>query len=1276
MSRAGALSLCTLAIGLAAASSQPAAAVVIDSFTTNQATVSDPPGGATVVTGGADIIGTRRTLSPTTLSGAGPSSGGVAAGALTVTVTATTPDSRGEVRLAWDGNTNPNTLDPLGLGGVDLTTGNHTGLRVRVNSATVAGSELVVIVHTSATDRSRAARRLPLIGAATDVFLPFSAFRAIGGSGADFADVGAIELIVRATESTVTIDLIDTAGATLAATKVDLTTGDVPIGSTPQTPGTTLRYRVTVTNSGGEAVNSAVVDTLDTNLALVANSIDASPVAVEDQYGTPGNVGVSVLAAQGLLANDVDPDGGTVTVTTVGAIPTALGGTATVAADGSFSYAPPAGVGTAVDSFDYSVVDNEANPGSATATIHIGDRIWFVDNNHCSPAPCGTGTFADPFGSLPQAQTASFARDTIFLFTGSGPYPGGIALKNRQRLIGRGTDLIADGVTLVAAGTAPIIANAAGAGVTLAQDNTASGFTVGNTSGAGISGASFGTFTASAVAINGTGNILDLDQGTLAATFDALASTSSVRAIELTNVGGSLTATGTTLTGGTSQGIFIDAAPVSASFNFGPTSINGAAGVSLTTSPSTTTTFASLAVTATAGAGLVATNAGALAIGGGANTVVATGGPAIDLTSINLGAGATFTTVSSSGSASNGINLNAVTGNFVASGGAIGTATGIAFDLAGGNSTVTYAGSITNTAGRSIEITGRTGGTVTLSGNINDTGTGINIASNTGGTINLSGSSKALNTGTNAAVTLATNTGATINFTGGGLDIDTTAGSGFSATGGAAAITVQGTNNTITSTTGTALNVANTTIGASGLTFQSISSNGGSNAGIVLVSTGSSGSLTVTGTGSAGSGGTIANKSGGNLPGDLSTSQGVGIFLNNTTAPSFTSMQLNDFSNFAIRGNNVTGLTLASSVVNGTNGNDAGQDEGSVRFTNLTGSASISNSNFSGAHESNFAVVNSSGTLDRITFSSATFGPMSTTDGNDGLVLESLGSAVIEATVQNSTFTHARGDIFNFLNNGTATNDLIFTGNAITNAQPGIATGGGGVTISGGDLGGSMTFAISNNTFRDSDGHGILIVKSTGAGTYSGTFANNQIGVAAVANSGSVAGSGLKVQNAGQGAVTIAITGNTIRQYNNFGIELLTGGGASAQAGALNATITGNTVGNSGTGGLPMNGIHLNGGTVPGDTYQICVDAGGAGPLANSIAGSGANVGTDIRLRQRQSTTVQLRGYAGGNTDVTAVQNYLIAQNSGNGAPTALASTQAPGGGFVNTPGGAPCPTP
>ena len=120
-----------------------------------------------------------------------------------------------------------------------------------------------------------------------------------------------------------------------------------------------------------------------------------------------------------------------------------------------------------------------------------------------------------------------------------------------------------------------------------------------------------------------------------------------------------------------------------------------------------------------------------------------------------------------------------------------------------------------------------------------------------------------------------------------------------------------------------------------------------------------------------------------------------------------------------------------------------------------------------------------------------------------------------------------------------------------------------------------------------------------------------------------------------------------------------------------NATVTGNTASNPGTGGLPMNGIHLNGGTVPGDTYAICTKIGGAGALANTITGSGANGGTDFRLRQRQSTTVRLPGYGGGNTDVAAVVTFE--QGNNGGAPTGLASTNAPpGGGFIGT--GTTCP--
>ena len=89
-----------------------------------------------------------------------------------------------------------------------------------------------------------------------------------------------------------------------------------------------------------------------------------------------------------------------------------------------------------------------------------------------------------------------------------------------------------------------------------------------------------------------------------------------------------------------------------------------------------------------------------------------------------------------------------------------------------------------------------------------------------------------------------TNTGGTITFTG-GLTLSTGASAAFTATdggtvnvcdenpcGGATPVV-----STLTTTTGTALNVANTTIGAGGLTFQSIASSGAAN-GIVLSGTG------------------------------------------------------------------------------------------------------------------------------------------------------------------------------------------------------------------------------------------------------------------------------------------------------------------------------------------------------------------------------------------------------------------------------------------------------
>jgi hypothetical protein len=125
------------------------------------------------------------------------------------------------------------------------------------------------------------------------------------------------------------------------------------------------------------------------------------------------------------------------------------------------------------------------------------------------------------------------------------------------------------------------------------------------------------------------------------------------------------------------------------------------------------------------------------------------------------------------------------------------------------------------------------------------------------------------------------------------------------------------------------------------------------------------------------------------------------------------------------------------------------------------------------------------------------------------------------------------------------------------------------------------------------------------------------------------------------------------------------------------ATVTNNNVANPGNLGplaTGWNGIHLNNGTVGTDNFTSCVDI-----RLNSIAGSGTGTispqNNDLRLRQRQSTTVQLPGYTGVNNNNAAVetfesgQNTLLTVNASNTVPT--------GGGYTNTsPAGSACTQP
>ncbi|HEY7875613.1 MAG TPA: hypothetical protein VIG64_10885, partial [Actinomycetota bacterium] len=567
-----------------------------------------------------------------------------------------------------------------------------------------------------------------------------------------------------------------------------------------------------------------------------------------------------------------------------------------------------------------------------------------------------------------------------------------------------------------------------------------------------------------------------------------------------------------------------------------------------------------------------------------------------------------------------------------------------AVEIFTGGPSLTYNGSVTqnNSGRRAIHILAATSGSPTIS-------FGGQVTSNGG-----------------AGINFQNNTGATVHFTG-GITASTGTANAFTATGGGT-VDVTGNTNTLTTTTGTALNVQNTNIGSADLNFQSITAGTGANAngnGIILDNTGNAGNLIVTGTGANGTGGTIQHFTGadgatnscaalGSIP------QGVGIFLRNTVSPSLDSMNLHDFSNFALLGYTVSGTTtLDQMVINGTNGDNASQDDGSVMFCGLTGSASLSSSTVTGGFENGFRVYNTSGTLNRLSVSGTTFATGTGALSDDAFLARAENSAILNVTInQDSTFTTASGDLLNFVLSNTAAGDLVVDDSHFSNNHPSITSGGGGVTIGAGGAGSNptLTYSITNSDFKNALGNAVTLstgIDGAAAGTYTGSFTNNTIGVSGQAGSGSAQGNGIAVNHAGSGTHKTNISNNTIRQYRNSGIKLLLTGLSNTPI--IRATVKSNTV------NQPFSTVIAGIFGDMGRAGTICLDLGGAGGEQNSVSGGDDNNLNDIAFLGIAGGTYNLPGYVGPNShDVatsTAVQTFEIARNSGDGPPTAFADT-------------------
>ncbi|HET6261101.1 MAG TPA: Ig-like domain-containing protein, partial [Chloroflexia bacterium] len=343
-------------------------------------------------------------------------------------------------------------------------------------------------------------------------------------------------------------------------------------------PGDTIRYTTTITNSGGDAALGVVfTDTIDPNTTLVPGSVNAAPIALNDSFtGAIGNTRYvvsatapanepAVVTTGNVFTNDQEFLGDTSAALTAFDSTSANGGTVNLNPDGTFTYLPPAGY-TGIDTFTYTVTDSGGLSDSATVSISISNRVWYVDD---SAAAGGDGRSNAPFNSTAGVNGASGSgdpdadNDYIYLFSGS--YDGGLLLENGQRLIGEGVALVVNATTLRNAGSPPNLVNTgisnSGHDLALASGNTVSGLNLGTASdatGSALSGSNFGTLSLSSVAITTGGQALSLSSGTFApaSAFSSITSTGGTSNIVLTSVSGAVDLGAGALSGSTTGAAF------------------------------------------------------------------------------------------------------------------------------------------------------------------------------------------------------------------------------------------------------------------------------------------------------------------------------------------------------------------------------------------------------------------------------------------------------------------------------------------------------------------------------------------------------------------------------------------------------------------------------------------------------------------------------------------------------------------------------------------------
>jgi Bacterial Ig domain len=556
------------------------------------------------------------------------------------------------------------------------------------------------------------------------------------------------------------------------------------------------------------------------------------------------------------------------------------------------------------------------------------------------------------------------------------------------------------------------------------------------------------------------------------------------------------------------------------------------------------------------------------------------------------------------------------------------TITGVAgggFALSGGSGAIGMNATIsTSLNGRSVSISGRGAGIVTFSRSITETGGGgVFLDNNDSSGI------------------------ATFTFTG-GLSLSTGGNAAFTATNGGIVNATQDNTtivNTLTTSTGTALNVANTTIGASNLTFRSITSNGATN-GIILNTTGATGGLIVSG--NAGTCSSVATCTGGAIQSSV-----TGVSLNSTTGVSIDRMLIQTATDSGVSGVGVTNFTFTNGKIDSTgnanfdscisfNGNGTGLGN------NIAGTLTITGNTLTNAYYSGVDVQGDNGTVTNANISNNT---ITNTTVGVGINFNGQNNASTAFNLQNATINQnnisgiagtgiqAQCSSSNLTGPGAScgtpgdgTKLISITNNSVL-LQP-TATQGITITSTGGNSGSRAkgNFLVQCNgrntggctaptgTALGSSSQGtVILIGNNGFADMAATINNNTVlathtpnlgGGNGIAGGNGVAGAG----NAWTPQLTLSVTNNIVNGTDGNMI-LLVGRGTS---GFANMKVTGNTVGTpNNPGGTAREGIRIDAGNAASADDGVCVTLSG-----NTCAiGSNGAAGIGIRKQGTVQTT-------------------------------------------------------